>query len=95
MSETCGTCRFWSESGREYATENWPYACQRHAPVANPMQAVRGMSDDTLWPKTTSTQWCGDYERQPDPLVKRDSRTELDIISLAEHLENERLQGPK
>ena len=72
----CKDCAFWmkpsqTQSGRfpERPTPNRnddaPRECRRHAPIATPLfRSIDGQPDfaEQYWPKTSPTDWCGDFE---------------------------------
>lgn len=61
---TCLTCRFWGGSPRK----NGPGACRRRSPVVlvGQVEATAVNCFDGVFPHTHETDWCGEYEQDPD-----------------------------
>ena len=50
-AQQCGTCRFWADTaGQVYSGD-----CRRHAPTER--------DGNKSWPRTSSNDWCGEYEK--------------------------------
>jgi len=52
MKPQCDTCRYWE---RELSDDG---SCRRHPPV---ILQLHGYAS-TVWPSTSSWDWCGEYE---------------------------------
>lgn len=77
MSNTCLTCKFWVwntlnddlNSITQLEDGNWGQ-CKRYAPkalvLANPQEGQEKFRTDTLWPETSASDGCGDYEEDAE-----------------------------
>jgi hypothetical protein len=74
-AERCETCRFWEPEKTEVSrVPGVCGTCHRNAPVALPIMVFpEGENTNefmAVWPETTLSSWCGEYQPVPLPVVE-------------------------